>query len=70
MKKEIIKVKQAQQEINETDPLSVVVYVICRLGNDSQLAVNVLQEHGMIAFDIIGGYKKWSLDIDSSFPIY
>ena len=49
-----------------------LVYVICRRGNDSQLAVQVLRDFFKeINFqDIIGGYEKWSELIDTSFPTY
>jgi adenylyltransferase/sulfurtransferase len=46
------------------------VYVVCRLGNDSQLAVKILEEHGIRAKDIVGGLHEWSLRIDTDFPIY
>ncbi|CAB4422676.1 unnamed protein product [Rhizophagus irregularis] len=47
------------------------VYVICRLGNDSQHAVNILKNYlkGEVK-DIIGGLYKWSLEVDQEFPIY
>jgi adenylyltransferase/sulfurtransferase len=46
------------------------VYVICRLGNDSQLAVKILEEHGIPSKDIVGGLHEWSHRIDTDFPIY
>ncbi|KAL1929094.1 hypothetical protein VTP01DRAFT_2153 [Rhizomucor pusillus] len=47
------------------------VYVVCRLGNDSQLAVQILQKHGIEnARDIAGGLYKWATEIDDTFPIY
>ncbi|KAI9278210.1 adenylyltransferase [Phascolomyces articulosus] len=47
------------------------VYVVCRLGNDSQLAVQMLQKNGIMNVrDIAGGLYKWATDIDTSFPIY
>ncbi|KAI8636757.1 adenylyltransferase [Parasitella parasitica] len=47
------------------------VYVICRLGNDSQVAVRMMQKAGIDrSKDIIGGLLKWSKSIDSTFPIY
>ncbi|KAI8141585.1 adenylyltransferase [Fennellomyces sp. T-0311] len=47
------------------------VYVVCRLGNDSQLAVRILQKNGIAnARDITGGLYKWATDIDATFPIY
>ncbi|KAM4041956.1 adenylyltransferase and sulfurtransferase MOCS3 isoform 2-T2 [Anomaloglossus baeobatrachus] len=52
------------------------VIVICKLGNDSQKAVKILQEfsnRGTSKFeakDIIGGLMAWSEKIDSTFPQY
>ncbi|KAI9594110.1 hypothetical protein BDF19DRAFT_445987 [Syncephalis fuscata] len=47
------------------------VYVVCRLGNDSQLAVRQLREKtNLAAFDIQGGLYRWSHTVDSTFPIY
>lgn len=52
--------------------------VVCRLGNDSQLAADALREHydtvegksSEKIVDLIGGLKSWSKDVDSDFPIY
>ncbi|KAH8552697.1 adenylyltransferase [Umbelopsis sp. PMI_123] len=57
-------VKQAIEGRNQD------VYVICRLGNDSQLAVKILEEHGIPSKDIVGGLHEWSHRIDTDFPIY
>ncbi|KAI8910532.1 adenylyltransferase [Powellomyces hirtus] len=47
------------------------IYVICRRGNDSQLAVQMLQKTGFgQAKDVIGGLETWARDMDSSFPTY
>ncbi|KAG5440263.1 hypothetical protein PCANB_001833 [Pneumocystis canis] len=48
------------------------VYVICRSGNNSQLAIKLLHEKFNIptAKDIIGGLKSWSNIIDNEFPVY
>ncbi|KAM9120815.1 adenylyltransferase and sulfurtransferase MOCS3 [Pangshura tecta] len=52
------------------------VYVICKLGNDSQKAVQVLQELSdkelgtILAKDIRGGLMAWASKIDPSFPQY
>ncbi|SAM01166.1 hypothetical protein [Absidia glauca] len=55
-----------QQSIEGKD-----VYVVCRLGNDSQLAVRMLEKHGIQgARDLTGGYYQWATDVDTSFPIY
>ncbi|XP_053697996.1 adenylyltransferase and sulfurtransferase MOCS3 [Sabethes cyaneus] len=51
------------------------VFVICRRGNDSQLAVQhltpIFKEHGLDPpKDIIGGLHAWTHNIDKCFPIY
>ncbi|KAJ1980478.1 hypothetical protein H4R34_002439 [Dimargaris verticillata] len=47
------------------------IYVVCRLGNDSQLAVQWLHDQGFTqAKDIIGGLRQWATDVDSDFPVY
>ncbi|TVU12367.1 hypothetical protein EJB05_46008 [Eragrostis curvula] len=47
------------------------LYVVCRRGNDSQIAVQLLREKGFIsAKDIIGGLQSWALDVDPDFPAY
>jgi len=49
---------------------SKAVYFICRRGNDSQLAVNLLLARGLTeVYDIQGGYAGWR-DVDPDFPIY
>ncbi|KAH8094572.1 hypothetical protein BXZ70DRAFT_948062 [Cristinia sonorae] len=51
---------------------SSVVYVVCRLGNDSQLAVDALRGTAVqgIVKDLIGGLRAWAKDVDPSFPVY
>jgi adenylyltransferase/sulfurtransferase len=53
------------------------VFVVCRRGNDSQLAVRHIKEElsmnigaDVEVVDIRGGYTAWSREIDDSFPIY
>ncbi|XP_041668762.1 adenylyltransferase and sulfurtransferase MOCS3 [Cheilinus undulatus] len=52
------------------------VYVICKLGNDSQKAVQVLEKmsgsevDGVAVKDIIGGLMAWAKRIDTTFPQY
>ncbi|KAL5212294.1 hypothetical protein ABZP36_023141 [Zizania latifolia] len=47
------------------------IYVICRRGNDSQIAVQLLREKGFLsAKDIIGGLQSWAQDVDPDFPVY
>ncbi|KAI9056820.1 hypothetical protein FKP32DRAFT_1415841 [Trametes sanguinea] len=48
------------------------IYVVCRLGNDSQLAVDALKEAGRagVVKDLVGGLRAWAKEVDSNFPIY
>ncbi|XP_049849768.1 sulfur carrier protein adenylyltransferase-like isoform X1 [Schistocerca gregaria] len=47
------------------------IYVICRRGKDSQLAVKKLVDLGFYnAKSIIGGVSAWSREVDSDFPTY
>ncbi|KAJ3613040.1 hypothetical protein NHX12_019296 [Muraenolepis orangiensis] len=47
------------------------VYVICKLGNDSQKAVQLLEKMDDITVkDICGGLMAWSQKIDLTFPQY
>ncbi|KAF7704415.1 hypothetical protein HF521_021487 [Silurus meridionalis] len=56
--------------------LEVPVYVICKLGNDSQKAVQLLEKMSGIELehitvkDITGGLMAWANKIDQSFPKY
>jgi adenylyltransferase/sulfurtransferase len=56
----------------EGDP----VYVVCRLGNDSQIAVKKLKALGLDnggrtwVGDIRGGLRAWREEVDGSFPEY
>ena len=71
-----------------------VTVVVCRLGNDSQIAASALREYSTISLqklsnlseaescrgaeslrayefvDLIGGLRKWTEDVDPSFPVY
>ena len=55
---------------SQEDPCSIVV--VCRRGNDSQLAVQLLQEtdSSLNIRDIRGGLHAWARDIDPEFPVY
>ncbi|XP_051143649.1 adenylyltransferase and sulfurtransferase MOCS3 [Andrographis paniculata] len=47
------------------------LYVVCRRGNDSQIAVECLRKMGYpSAKDIVGGLESWANDVDGNFPIY
>lgn len=44
--------------------------VICRRGNDSQLAVQMLHQAGLPqAKDVIGGMSQYARDVDPTLPI-
>ncbi|KAF3912106.1 hypothetical protein ABW21_db0204330 [Orbilia brochopaga] len=53
---------------------STPIYFICRLGNDSRLAVQRLKRSGLVRGNVIkdinGGLWEWSRKVDKSFPIY
>ncbi|KAJ7090203.1 molybdenum cofactor synthesis 3 [Mycena belliarum] len=46
-------------------------FVVCRLGNDSQIAASSLRDakKGRIR-DVIGGLRAWTQHVDPAFPIY
>ncbi|KAH7884571.1 hypothetical protein F5I97DRAFT_1929417 [Phlebopus sp. FC_14] len=48
------------------------LFIICRLGNDSQIAADALRaiDSSLDIKDIIGGLRAWSRDIDPQFPVY
>ncbi|KAF9784745.1 molybdenum cofactor synthesis 3 [Thelephora terrestris] len=60
------------------DPASHLVgddphIVVCRLGNDSQLAVDALRsasDAGPDIKDLMGGLQSWREDVDTEFPAY
>ncbi|KAJ7771808.1 hypothetical protein B0H16DRAFT_1514806 [Mycena metata] len=49
-------------------------YVVCRLGNDSQIAASSLREamknEGSVVKDVIGGLRAWTRYVDPTFPVY
>lgn len=56
--------KAQQQQVH-------MVHVVCRRGNDSQLAVEQLHKAGMgNCMDLIGGLQGWAQQQDASFPMY
>lgn len=46
------------------------IYVVCRYGNDSQLATKKLLEMGYNAKDIRGGVSRWYAEVDQNIPFY
>ena len=75
-----------------SSPTFSTIAVVCRLGNDSQIAMDILQEHYKATsddarseclgisdevpqdrykiVDLIGGLRRWSAEVDPSFPVY
>ncbi|KIY99793.1 adenylyltransferase andsulfurtransferase MOCS3/UBA4 [Monoraphidium neglectum] len=46
------------------------VYVMCRRGNHSQLAVRALREAGLAeCYDLVGGIQAWAQEVDPALPI-
>jgi adenylyltransferase/sulfurtransferase len=49
-------------------------YVVCRLGNDSQIAADALRgarpDPGFVIRDLVGGLLAWSREVDPEFPVY
>ncbi|XP_024527248.1 adenylyltransferase and sulfurtransferase MOCS3-1 [Selaginella moellendorffii] len=52
------------------DDEKMPVFVICRRGNSSQEAVELLRNSGVNALDVTGGLEAWSREVDSKFPLY
>lgn len=67
-------VEQIKQQLASSGiPLDTSpVVVVCRRGNDSQLAVQLLHEmdSNLNIRDIRGGLHAWARDVDSLFPVY
>jgi adenylyltransferase/sulfurtransferase len=51
---------------------SCQVFVLCRLGNDSQIAADAIRaiDCNLIVKDVVGGLRAWSNEIDPTFPVY
>lgn len=56
----------------KAQPMPVIV--VCRRGNDSQIATKrlhaILDESNVMVKDIIGGLHAWAAKIDPAFPVY
>ena len=53
------------------------IYVVCRSGNDSQIAGLALLDAAhatgktdVVVKDVVGGLVRWHQDVDQSFPVY
>ncbi|KIY63543.1 hypothetical protein CYLTODRAFT_426032 [Cylindrobasidium torrendii FP15055 ss-10] len=54
-------------------PANGDVYVVCRLGNDSQIGADALRSvagNGSTIKDVVGGLRAWSQKVDGKFPVY
>ncbi|GFQ00121.1 adenylyltransferase and sulfurtransferase mocs3 [Phtheirospermum japonicum] len=61
----------AREEVKNETGRGSSLYVICRRGNDSQRAVELLRKIGFtLAKDIIGGLESWAHNVDPQFPTY
>lgn len=69
---EVSSALKEKEEQDGTNPGSgVSLYMVCRRGNDSQRAVQLLKTMGFTsAKDIIGGLESWARDVDPNFPTY
>jgi len=57
----------------EWAPGSETLVTVCRLGNDSQIAVDALRstsDNKDRVKDLVGGLVGWSRTVDENFPIY
>ena len=58
--------------VQAVDIASVDVVVVCRRGNDSRLAVRILNQAcpNFSIYDIRGGLYAWAKSVDADFPLY
>jgi adenylyltransferase/sulfurtransferase len=73
--KQLLSGKHNEEIISSAKGKENRVYLLCRRGNDSQLAVDYLKrifkERGLPEpKDIIGGLHSWTKNVDANFPIY
>ncbi|KAI7729938.1 hypothetical protein M8C21_031297, partial [Ambrosia artemisiifolia] len=65
---ELKSVQESSGTLNGSD---AGLYVVCRRGNDSQRAVQLLHKMGFAsAKDIVGGLESWAREVDQKFPTY
>ncbi|KAM0018569.1 putative transferase [Helianthus debilis subsp. tardiflorus] len=65
---ELKSVQESNGTLNDSD---AGLYVVCRRGNDSQRAVQLLHKLGFTsAKDIVGGLESWAREVDPKFPTY
>ncbi|KAK9366168.1 hypothetical protein V1509DRAFT_302655 [Lipomyces kononenkoae] len=58
--------------LDNVKSVSVPLFVICRFGNDSRTAVQLLRTRYRLAnaFNVMGGLYMWSEHVDRGFPMY
>ncbi len=62
---------QSVQTARQALGLNSPVYVLCRRGVDSVIATQLLQSIGLHSvFNVRGGLRSWSQDVDPEFPVY
>ncbi|CAG5133567.1 unnamed protein product [Candidula unifasciata] len=65
---------QCHSTTEQPDGSTIQVVCVCRRGNDSQLAVDLLQKKllstGVNLVDIRGGLYSWTKQVDADFPTY
>jgi len=65
------KIDQIKEKSKSCSGEDIPVFCICRRGNDSQEAVQILQSAGFKNVkNIEGGLTQWGNQVDPSFPIY
>ncbi|BFZ12296.1 hypothetical protein BsWGS_15335 [Bradybaena similaris] len=73
---QIMQVVKDQRRLSSEQPenSNMPVVCVCRRGNDSQLAVELLQKElvcsGINLVDIRGGLYSWTRQVDADFPMY
>jgi adenylyltransferase/sulfurtransferase len=69
--------EQLRNELRSNIEKNQQIVIVCRRGNDSQIAVKRLKE--LLSDidnideklkDLVGGFQAWHTDIDSTFPLY
>ncbi|CAI0437314.1 unnamed protein product [Linum tenue] len=66
-----LKEEEHRRSSESSESPIVGLYVMCRRGNDSQRAVQLLQSMGFpSAKDIVGGLEGWAREVDPDLPTY
>jgi adenylyltransferase/sulfurtransferase len=67
-------VEAAMQREEVRDGRAQACYVVCRMGNDSQLAARALMEKGLVfpggVRHVEGGFRAWREEVDGGWPEY